>query len=234
MHKNHPVSRVRNRAHMIILSHKGYALKDIGDICEVTRHTVSSLISRWEHAGLAGLYDAPRDGRPRSLTPDDEEYVEKLTDQEPRSLNMIAAIFEDQRCKKVGKATVRRVIRKRRRWKRIRKSLKNRRNEKKFRRIQERIRELEQPRVSGETDVWYSDSAGFNMIPSVPYAWQPKGEHIEVPTSKSRNLSVLGFMNKDNELVPFVSETNINSDAVIACFDSFCETITKKKFCFCG
>ena len=83
MQKNHPIPRIRKRAHMIILSNKGYAIKDIKNICEMTRHTVSSVIDRWERGGIAGLYDGHRSGRPRILTPDDEEFIHELTAQEP-------------------------------------------------------------------------------------------------------------------------------------------------------
>ena len=34
-------------------------------------------------------------------------------------------------------------------------------------------------------------------------------------------------MNKNSEIVPFVFESSITSEVVIACFDSFIETITK-------
>lgn len=230
MHRNHPIHRVRVRAHALILSNNGYAIKDIADICDMTRQTVSSLTDRWSEKGIAGLYDAPRSGRHCILSPEDEEFVHELTDQHPRSLNIIIATLEDQRGKKVSRSTVRRVIKKKKVWKRIRKSLKSRRDEDKFRKAQERLAELEERRISGEIDIVYSDESGFNMVPCVPYAWQPKGECIEVPASKSRNLNVAGFMNKDNELTPFVFETGIDADTVIACFDSFCRTITGKTF----
>ena len=37
------------------------------------------------------------------------------------------------------------------------------------------------------------------MDPSIPYAWQPVGETIEVPVAKSKRLNVLGFLNTDND-----------------------------------
>jgi hypothetical protein len=35
----------------------------------------------------------------------------------------------------------------------------------------------------GEGDVWYFDAAGFCLSPCMPYAWQPIGSVIEVPTA---------------------------------------------------
>ena len=66
------------------------------------------------------------------------------------------------------------------------------------------------------------------MDPSIPYAWQPVGETIEVPAGKGKRLNVLGFLNTDSDLTPFCVESNVTSEIVIGCFDLFSETITKK------
>ena len=89
-YKNHVSARVRTRAHIIILSSKGYPLQAIADICEITRQTVSTVINRWEESGIIGLYDRPRPGKPRSLTSDDEDFIHDLSEQESRSVNKMA------------------------------------------------------------------------------------------------------------------------------------------------
>lgn len=227
-YKNHLSSRVRSRAHIIILSSKGYPLQEIADICEMTRQTVSAVIDRWEASGLIGLYDRPRPGKPRSLTSEDEDFIYDFTDQEPQSVNKIIAALENLRDKKVSKSTVKRILKKKKVWKRIRKSLKGKRNEEKFREAQEEIKLLEQRREKGELELYYFDEAGFNLTPCVPYAWQPTGEYIEVPSAKGGNLNVLAFMNKDNDCIPFIFENRVNTDIVVACFDSFSDTLTGK------
>lgn len=227
-HKNHQTARVRNRAHVIILSHKGFQMQKIGEICAIDRHAVSRVIDNWDKYGILGLYDAPRSGRPKILTPEDEEFVHEIVKEEPRSTKKIIITLEDQRGKKVSGSTVRRVIKKKCIWKRIRKSLKNKRDEEEFRKKQEEIRALEERREKGEIDVQYSDGAGFNETPCVPYAYQPKGEYIELTPAKGQTLNVLGFMNKDNECTPFVFECTINSDVVIACFDNFVKNISQE------
>lgn len=112
MHKNHKSSRVRKRAHIIMLSSKGYQIKDIAAICQVTRQSVSSYIDSWARFGLAGMYDKPRSGRPRSLTPEDEEFVKERVQQEPRSVKKIIAVLEDQRGKRVSQSTIKRTLKK--------------------------------------------------------------------------------------------------------------------------
>lgn len=229
-HKNHPVARVRNRAHVIILSNRGYQLGQIADICGMSRQAVSRVIEKWEKIGIRGLYDDPRPGRPRVLTPEDEDFIREIVGEEPRSPAIILAALEDGRGKKISRPTLRRVIKGECSWKRIRKSLKPKRDEEEFREKQEEIRGLEKRREDGEADVFYFDASGFNETPCVPYAWQPKGEYIEIPPSKGQRLNVLAFMDKACNCTPFMFECSINTDIVIACFDSFAETVEKETF----
>lgn len=230
-YKNHPSARVRSRAHMIILSNKGYYQQEIADICQITRQTVSAAISSWEQCGIIGLYDKPRPGQPRKLTSEDEDFIFETVKEEPRSINKIIACLEDQRGKKVSRSTIKRILKKKKMiWKRIRKSLRGKRNEEKFRKAQDQIRHMEQRRENGEIDLYYFDESGFSLVPYIPYAWQPEGEYIELPSTQSQSLNVLAFMNKANDCTSFVFEDNVNTDVVIACFDSFSDTITGKTF----
>ena len=113
-------------------------------------------------------------------------------------------------------------------WKRIRKSLKSKRNEKKFKKAKVEIQDLKQKEQSGDIDLFFFDETGFDLTPTVPYAWQPIGETIEVPSSRSARINVLGFLNTGNQLESWIVKGSINSDVVIACFDSFSNTITKQ------
>ena len=76
-------------------------------------------------------------------------------------------------------------------------------------------------------DLYYFDESGVSLVPEVPYAWQDKGKQICLPSSKSKRINILGFMNNNSEVVPFVFESSVTSEVVISCFDSFAETITK-------
>ncbi len=76
--------------------------------------------------------------------------------------------------------------------------------------------------------MFYYDEAGFALDPSIPYAWQPVGQTIEIPTAKGKRLNVLAFFNTNNELVPFCVQGSVDTQLVIGCFDAFCKTIQKK------
>jgi hypothetical protein len=53
----------------------------------------------------------------------------------------------------------------------------------KYERTKVLIHHLHTREMPGECAVWYFDASGFCFTPSIPYAWQPIGSVIEVPTS---------------------------------------------------
>ena len=57
------------------------------------------------------------------------------------------------------------------------------------------LKDLQREVLQGVQDLYYFDEAGFSLTPSVPYGWQPIGERIEIPSAKSAQLNVLGFLN---------------------------------------
>ena len=114
------------------------------------------------------------------------------------------------------------------RYKRMRRSLKNKRDEVLFAFFEEEIKHLEVLEKQGELDLYYFDEAGINLSPAIPYAWQPKGTRYELPSSRSQNLTILGFMNKASQCHSFLFDGAANSSIVIACLDAFSEQITKK------
>ena len=110
----------------------------------------------------------------------------------------------------------------------MRKSLKSKRNEEEFQQCQAEIEDLQELADDGVIDLYYFDGAGFSLDPTIPYAWQPKGEVIEVPAAHSKRVNVLGFMNTDNKLESFVFECPIDAQLAIDCFNIFCQRITKR------
>jgi hypothetical protein len=83
------------------------------------------------------------------------------------------------------------------------------------------IAELLMKEKQGEIDLFYFDESGFNLQPCVPYAWQEIGKNIEVPSSHSTSLNVLGFINHARKEESFVFEGSVNTDVVVACFEKF-------------
>lgn len=222
--------RIRQRAQAILLSSKKYHIDKIAEICEVHRNTVSSWIDQWENSGFNGLQDRPRSGRPSILTESEKQLVIELAKENPRSVLKIIALLIEQTGKRVSDTTIKRLLKAAKfTWKRIRKSVKSKQDFDEFKAASESLSQLRQQHENGEIEIWYFDETGFDLQPSVPYAWQPNGEIICVPSQPSSRLNVLGFLTPDNDFVPFCFEGNINSDVVVACFDAFASLHSDKK-----
>ena len=114
------------------------------------------------------------------------------------------------------------------RYKRMRRSLKSKRDELLFDFFKQEISYLQCLAEQGEIDLYYFDEAGITLTPAIPYAWQPKGESYELPSCRSQNLTVLGFMNSKSHCESFLFEGAANSNIVTACFEAFAEQINKK------
>ena len=228
LHKNHPRHMPRLRAQVILLSHRGYSISAIQPICNYCRQTIATWLHRWESRGICGLFDSPRSGRPPKLTKTEETITLEFIHQSPRSLKSVIGEIAQTLgitltvstlktlCKRAGLS-----------WKRIRKSLKSKRDPALFEHSRKQLESLIEQAKRDQIDLFYFDESGFTLEPCVPYAWQAIGETIELSTSKSKRLNVLGFVNRDGQFDSIVVEGAVNSAVVVACIDRFVETLHK-------
>jgi transposase len=105
--------------------------------------------------------------------------------------------------------------------------LRSKRNEEAFQQSKKQVAALILREKNKELDLYYFDESGFSLTPPVPYAWQKTGETIEVPSSRSKQLNVVGFVNRDCHFESFVFEGSITTSVVVACIDQFASKITK-------
>jgi transposase len=129
LHKNYSRHMPRVRAHIILLSYRGYSISMIQSVYNLCRQTIATWLHRWESRGICGLFDSPRSGRPRKLTKTEETITLELIHQSPRSLKSVIDEIAQKfgitvtvstlktLCKRAGLS-----------WKRIRKSLKSKRD----------------------------------------------------------------------------------------------------------
>jgi hypothetical protein len=90
---------------------------------------------------------------------------------------------------------------------------------------------LQDQEAHGIGDLWYFDVSGFCLTPSIPYAWQPVGSVIAIPTSTHRpRLNVLSFLNRHNDLYPCVMEGKGDTPVIVECFDQFSKQIKKRTY----
>lgn len=72
--------RLRQRAHAILLSARGWRVDALADLFESDRDTVSRWLDHWQARPRGApledaLADAPKSGRPRKLSAEDEEEL---------------------------------------------------------------------------------------------------------------------------------------------------------------
>ena len=221
--------RARSRAHSLILSDQGTAIKNIAKTYQVHRVTVSAWLTNWEQRGQASLHDKPRSGRPSILSPEEQEIALHYIKEEPRSLKGAGERLANKTDKRLSMSSLKRLAKRGRlRWKRVRKSLKSLRDPLAFAKAKRELEALQKQEDQGKIDLYYFDESGFALDPTIPYAWQEPNSVIELPARRYGRINVLGFMNRKNDLHPFMFEESIHTGVVIACFDAFCQTITKK------
>src|SRR5215510_3067395 len=210
MHAHHPSRRARMRAHSLLLSHQRYPIPQIARLYQVDPRRVSVWIDRWQTWGLVGLYDRPRSGRPPIFNADEQQQVYEFLDDSPKDVKKVVEAMEQKTSKRVSTKTIKRFIKKSHIWKRIKKSPAQAPAPHKYSRSQAMIARLQARESHGDCDLWYFDGAGFCLEPYLPYAWQPIGTCIAVPTSShSRRLNVLGFLRRNNDLYPYMIEGSI-------------------------
>ena len=225
---HHRSSRVRKRVHSILLSDRGFTIPEIVRIYQVDRDTVSHWFDRWQEKRFAGLSDKARSGRPSKLLVEEQKIIIESLEQDPRSIKKAEEKVYRETDKIVSHWTIKRVAKKTGlRWKRMRKSHKSKRNEMLFRQAQAEIKVLKAQDEAGDIDLTYFDETGLSLIPVVPYAWQPIGRTLEIPSTYSRRLNVLGFFSQRQDFHACTVQGTVDSDVVIACFDQFVQTISK-------
>jgi transposase len=227
--KNDASHRARMRAHGLLLSSEGITIKAIAKIYHVHRDTVSTWIKKWEKYGDKSLHDQPRSGRPPTLNATEKELAQQYIKEEPRSLKSVAERLAQKTTKRLSVSSLKRLAKKARlRWKRVRKSLKSLRDPIAFAKGQGELEALQKQEDKGKIDLYYFDESGFTLDPYIPYAWQEPGTVVEIPARKCGRINVLGFMNRQNDLHPFLFEQSVDTSVVIACFEAFSKTLKKK------
>ena len=141
--KHHPSFRVRQRAHSVLLSNRGFSIARIVEIYQVDRDTISRWFARWREDGMDGLTDRFRSGRPPKLSAEEAGIVLQSLQEDPRSIKKAAERVFQETKKAVSKWTLRRIAQKAGlKWKRARRSHKSRRDEVLFRQAQAEIEGL--------------------------------------------------------------------------------------------
>ena len=83
-------------------------------------------------------------------------------------------------------------------WRRVRKGLKGEPDPEEYQQKKPALHDFQQQASQGILDLYYFDESGFCFTPYLPYAWQEKGQTIQLASGPSKRLNVLGFLSKNN------------------------------------
>jgi transposase len=221
--------QVRQRVKCIQLSYQGYQISSIMKILKVSRNTIYNWLNNWEKYNLIGLYSQKGRGRKNRLDEEKEEQVKQWIKKYPKNLKIVQSKIKNEWEIEISKETIKRIGKKKGMgWYRLRKRVRGKPEPKLYEQKKEELKELEKQEREGKIDLYYCDESGFSLVPYLPYAWQEKGQKIEVESSISKRLNVLGFLKKDNSLESYVFEGTINSEIIIACIDKLSENLEKE------
>lgn len=221
--------KARQRALCIRLSYNNYTLKELSKAFNVTYLTIQRWLTRWEDEGFPGLYDRQNGGRKPTFSGKQENQIIAWVKETPKQIKNVLSKIEESWGIVTSKSTIKRILKRNHMtWHRMRKIVGGEPEKADYERKLADLQELKEQDKQGIIDLRYVDESGFSLTPSVPYAWQEKGEYLEIKSQKSKRLNVVGFVNRSNDFESYIFECSINSDVMVACIDGFCKTINKK------
>lgn len=95
--KSHEDLRVRERARIIRMLHKGHRPPEVAELMAVSVGQVYWWSKRWQAEGLTGLADKPRCGRPVISTEAVCAQVEQLLETDPKTLGYAFTVWTARR-----------------------------------------------------------------------------------------------------------------------------------------
>jgi len=106
----------RKRCQIILLSHRGFEVKEIVTALRVCAQTVYTSIGNWKAYGIPGLIRRPGQGRKANLRADNAEHVKavkKAVKQHPQDTSqMLEELYEALDIEPMSERTLRRFLKK--------------------------------------------------------------------------------------------------------------------------
>ncbi len=94
------------------------------------------------------------------------------------------------------------------------------RDNERFLQCKEQLTKFQNDEKQGLCKLYYFDESGFCLVPSLPYAWQPKGETIGLPSdAHTKRVNVLGFLSREHGAFFQSHEGRVDKNVVINVFE---------------
>ncbi len=146
-----------------------------------------------------------------------------------RSVRRYLADLEQRYGRPISRSTFRRWLKG---WgkvyKRARRSCQAHRDQSLFAFFAQELEQLKAWEQTGAIDLFFFDEMGLSLVPSVPYGWQTKGQRAQIPSTKGGQVTVAGFLSRDNRFTGFLTEGPVNSELAVAMFEQFAGQLAKK------
>lgn len=192
--KRQEVGRIGMRAHLILLSSRGYSAPEIADLHDVTHPMVYKWMDRFDKEGPPGLYDREREGRPPKIDEEAEEELKRVLEAPPTEEGYeatrwttpnLAEHLERKLGTNVHPETVRDALRRLGfSWKRPRRTLPDDPHyEERMSKVRQAIAE-----AGPQTSVLFEDETELRRFPPLRSAWTGRGKQrsVEVPKQNDK------------------------------------------------
>ena len=107
-----PLRCIRERAHSLLLSNRGFTLEQIAEILEIRYQTASQWIDDWEDYGIRALYKRHDGGRACIYDESEVQRIKEIVAEEPRRLSYVKSKIEDETGKSSSKLTLANIVKK--------------------------------------------------------------------------------------------------------------------------
>jgi transposase len=184
------VGRVSQRAQLILLSAQRHTVPELAALFDMSRATVRFWIRRFDVHGPAGLYDDPRRGRPRQVSPQGLETLVTMLQDDPRHDGYLATFWTVARLSlallhrlgvQLSLSALRGTWQHRGlRWGRPRLTMPTTVDPEKAR--QQWLMAKAVVEVGPAAAILYADESRLHLLPLLRAMWQWAGQQVRVPT----------------------------------------------------
>ena len=191
---------VRSRCQMILLSAQGHSAVEIAELTFFDQDTILFWFDRYEAAGLDGLQDRSRPGRPPKMTEPSRDDLQQAANQDPRetghpfsvwTCDDLAHYLAQKGHLRVAGETIRRHLRALG-FQIVRPVLSISSPDPEYEAKVERLEELKAQARRGEIVLLHEDEVDLNLLPGIIGCWTRRGEQRRIPTP-GQNQKRYGF-----------------------------------------
>lgn len=103
-------SRIRNRAHALLLSNTGLDIETFCNIFFINRNTIGRWFNSLEEKGLSGLSDAAKSGRGSIFTNAEKRIIEEVKSNPVQQVKVFTEKIKDKFKKSCSCQTIKRIF----------------------------------------------------------------------------------------------------------------------------